>query len=228
VFNGALYPLQYDVLSDFEPVSLLVTQPYTIVVRKTLPANNLNEFIAWLKANPDKASAGTNGVGGAPHVASVLFQNMTGTRFQLVPYRGTGPAMQDLVAGHIDMIITLPSDTLPQVRAGSIKAYAVTAKSRLAAAPDIPTVDEAGLSGFYASAWFGLWVPKRTPKSVIATLNSAVVEALADPSVRSKLADLGQEIFAPEQRTPEALGAFQKAEIKKWWPIITAANIKGQ
>ena len=228
VLNGALYPLQYDVLNDFEPVSLLVTQPQLILARKTLPAKDLNQFIGWLKANPDKASAGTNGVGGQPHVAGVLFQNMTGTRFQQVPYRGVAPAMQDLVAGQIDMMINLPSDSLPHVRAGSIKAYAVAAKNRLAAAPDIPTVDEAGLSGFYISNWFGLWVPKRTPKSVIATLNSAAVETLADPSVRSRLADTGQEIFPRDQLTPEALGALQKADIEKWWPIIKAANIKGE
>ena len=157
-----------------------------------------------------------------------FFQKETGTRFQFVPYRGAGPAMQDLIAGQIDLMILDPPTSLPQVRAGSIKAYAVTAKTRLAAAPDIPTVDEAGLPGFYISLWNGLWAPKGTPKDIIAKLNAAVVEALADPTVRQRLADLGQEIPPREQQTPEALAHFQKAEIEKWWPIIKAANIKGE
>ncbi|MDB5927100.1 MAG: tricarboxylate binding receptor [Betaproteobacteria bacterium] len=226
VVNGAVYPLPYDLLKDFEPVSLIATNSYLIVAKNAVPAGDLKSFIAWLKANPNKASEGTAGAGSPQHVSGVFFQNATGTRFQFVPYRGAAPAMQDLMAGEIDMIIDDPTSSLPQVRAGRIKAFAVTAKSRLAAAPDIPSVDEAGLPGFYFSRWHALWVPRGTPKEVISTLNAAVVGALADPTVRSRLADLGQEIFPREQQTPAVLGAYHKAEIEKWWPIIKAAGIK--
>jgi tripartite-type tricarboxylate transporter receptor subunit TctC len=228
VFNGALYSLQYDVVNDFEPVSLLASQPQLILARKTMPAQDLKELIVWLKANPDKASQLTAGVGSTSHVAGIFFQRETGTRFQFVPYRGAGPGMQDLVAGRIDLMIDQVTNSLPQVHAGSIKAYAVTANSRLSAAPEIPTVDEAGLPGFYMGNWFGVWVPKVTPKDVIGKLNSAVGEALADPAVRQRLADLGLEIFPREQHTPEALGALQKAELQKWWPIIKAAGIEAE
>jgi tripartite-type tricarboxylate transporter receptor subunit TctC len=228
VLNGAIYALQYDVLNDFEPVSLITTQPVLIVAKKSMPANDLKELIAWLKANPDKATQGTAGVGSVLHIAGVFFQRETGTRFKFVPYRGAAPAIQDLLAGQIDLVFDLASDALPQVRAGTIKAYAVTARSRLAAAPDIPTVDEAGAPGFYVSNWQAFWVPKGTPKEVISKLNSAVVDALADPAVRLRLADLGQDFLAVEEHTPEALGALQKAEIEKWWPIIKAANIKAE
>jgi tripartite-type tricarboxylate transporter receptor subunit TctC len=226
VVNGAVYPLPYDLLKDFEPISLIATNSYLIVAKNAVQANDLKSFIAWLKANPDKASEGTAGPGSPQHVSGVFFQNATGTRFQFVPYRGAAPAMQDLLAGQIDMIIDDPTNSLPQVRAGKIKAFAVTARSRLAAAPDIPTVDEAGLPGFYFSRWHALWAPRGTPKDVIAKLNTAVVGALADPAVRSRLADLGQEIFPREQQTPQALGAYHKAEIEKWWPMIKAAGIK--
>lgn len=229
VVNGAVYALSYDVLKDFEPVALLSSSGGSLIVaKKAVPATNLKEFIAWLKANPDKASAGIPGVGSSGHVYGALFQNITGTRFQHVPYRGAAPAMQDLVAGQIDMMIDTPVTSLPQVRAGTIKVYAVTAKSRLAAAPDIPTVDEAGLPGFYTSAWYAIWTPKGTPKNVIGKLNAAVVDALADPAVRMQLTDLGQEVVPRDQQTPEALGALHKAEIEKWWPIIKAANIKAE
>jgi tripartite-type tricarboxylate transporter receptor subunit TctC len=227
VLNSAIFTVPYDALKDFEPVSLIVREPLVIIGKKTGPANNLRELIAWLKANPGKASLGTTGSGGALHVAGVFFQNETGTRLQPVPYRGGGAqAMQDLVAGQLDMMIDLSAGCLPQVRAGSIKAYAVTAKDRLAAVPDIPTVDEAGLPEFYISNWHGLWVPKGTPKHVIAKLNAAMANALDDPTARRRLSDLGQEIFPGEQRTPQALRDLQKAEIEKWWPIIKAAGIK--
>jgi tripartite-type tricarboxylate transporter receptor subunit TctC len=228
VANGAVYPLQYDLLNDLEPISLIVSNPLLIAAKKTMPANHLGALVAWLKANSEKASLGTSGVGSVGHVSGIFFQNITGTRFQFVPYRGAGLVMQDLIAGQIDMMIETPAISLPQLRAGSTKVYAVAAKSRLAAAPDIPTVDEAGLPGFYFSSWSGLWSPKGTPKNVIMKLNAAAVDALAAPAVRARLADLGVEIFPREQQTPEALATFHKAEIEKWWPIIKAAGIKGQ
>ena len=228
VVAGAVYTLPYDLLKDFEPISLIATNSYLIVAKNAVPANDLKSFIAWLKANPGKASEGTAGAGSPQHVSGVFFQNATGTRFQFVPYRGAAPAMQALMSGEVDMIIDDPTSSLPQVRTGRIKAFAVTAKSRLAAAPDIPTVDEAGLPGFYFSRWHALWAPKGTPKGVIAKLNASVVGALADPLVRSRLADLGQEIFPRDQQTPEALGAYHKAEIERWWPIIKAAGITAE
>jgi tripartite-type tricarboxylate transporter receptor subunit TctC len=224
VVNGAIYQLPYDVLNDFEPISLVAANPQLAVVRKSFPANNLKELIDWLKANPDKASQGTAGAGSASHVSGVYFQKATGTRFQFVPYRGTGPAMQDLVAGQIDLMFDQAANSLPQVRNGSVKALAVTAASRLPSAPDIPTMDEAGMPGFYISVWHALWVPK----GITAKLTGAVVEALADPAVRRRLDDLGQEIPPRDQQTPEVLFAHHKAEIEKWWPIIKAANVKGE
>jgi len=228
VVSAAVYSLSYDVLRDFEPVALLATEPTVIVARKTLPANDLRELIAWLKNNPDKASVGASGVGGPSHIFGVFFQKETETRFQIVPYRGAGPAIQDLVAGQIDIMITGPTILLNLVRAGNIKAYAVTAKTRMAAAPDIPTVNEAGLPGFYLQVWHGVWVPKGTPKDVVGSLNTAIVDALADSAVRSRFADFAQDIFPREQQTPEALSAFHKAEIEKWWPVIREAGIKAQ
>jgi tripartite-type tricarboxylate transporter receptor subunit TctC len=209
-------------------VAQIATNPQLIVARKGVPANNLTELVAWLKANAATATQGTAGHGSASHVSGVYLQSKTGTRFQFVPYRGAGPAMQDLVAGQIDLMVDQAANSLPQVRAGTIKAYAVTDKTRLAAAPDIPTVDEAGVPGLHISIWHAIWMPKRTPKPIIEKLNAAVVEALADSRVRQRLAELGQEIPAREQQTPEALYAYQKAEIEKWWPILKAANIKGE
>ena len=228
VASGALYALQYDLLKDFEPIALISSFPQLIVASNAMPANDLAGLIAWLKANPDKASQGIPGVGSIAHVSGVFFQNVTGTRFQFVPYRGTPPAMQDLVAGRIDMMFDAPASSLPQVRAGRIKAYAVMSGNRLSAAPEIPTVDEAGLPGFHFSLWFALWAPKGTPKDAIAKLNDAVVSALADPVIRQKLSDQSMELMPRERQTPEALGRFHRAEIEKWWPIIKAAGIKGE
>jgi tripartite-type tricarboxylate transporter receptor subunit TctC len=226
--NGAVYELKYDVLNDFEPVSLLATQPFLVVAKKAMPVDDLKGLIAWLKVNPGKASVGTAGVGAPDHVGGALFQALTGTRFQFVPYRGGGPAVQDLVAGQLDIMFESPTAVLPQVRSGQLKALAVAGERRLVGAPEIPTVDEAGLPGFYVPFWLGLWAPKGTPKDVIAKLNSAAVTALADPAVSPLLTELGFEIYSRDQQTPEALTAYQKAEIEKWWPIIKQFGIKAE
>jgi tripartite-type tricarboxylate transporter receptor subunit TctC len=226
VVNGAIYPLPYDLLRDLEPIILLPSNPMIVVSKNAVPAKNLNEFVGWIKANEGKVSAGTAGAGSATHVAGVYFQNVTGTRFQFVPYRGTGPALQDLVAGQIDFIVDQASNSLQHVRDGKIRAYAVTASARLPSAPDIPTVAEAGLPSLDISVWYGLWAPKDTPKEIIAKLNNAAVQALSEPTVRQRFAELGLDIPPRDRLTPEALAAYQKAEIEKWWPVIRGANIK--
>jgi tripartite-type tricarboxylate transporter receptor subunit TctC len=200
---------------------------YTLVVKKALPANNLKELIAWLKANPDRATLGTPGVGSQPHLAGILFQNLTGTRFQHVPYRGAAPEIQDLIAGQIDMAFGDPS-VVPAVQAGSVKAIAVAAQHRLPPLPNVPTAEESGLAGFSFVNWVGIFAPKGTPKDMIAKLNVAVMSTLTDPSIRQKLIDLGVEIPSPEQQTPEGFAALQKAGIEQWWPIIKMAGIKGE
>jgi tripartite-type tricarboxylate transporter receptor subunit TctC len=227
VITGATYAIHYDLLNDFEPIALLSTGPSVLVARKTMPADDLKGLIAWLKSNPDKATGGIT-PGSISHIAGLFLQKSTGTKFQFVPYRGAAPAIQDLVAGQIDLAIPDAVVTLPQVRAGTIRAYGVTTKTRLVSAPDIPTLDEAGLAGFDISSWHGLWAPKATPKNIIAKLNTAVTDALSAPTARARLADLGQEVFPTVRQTPEALAAFQKAEIEKWWPIIKAAGIKAE
>jgi tripartite-type tricarboxylate transporter receptor subunit TctC len=228
VANGAIYPLQFDLMNDFEPVSLIATQPFLIVSRKTLPADNLTGLISWLKANADKASQGNSGIGTPSHVSGILFQNAIGARWQMIPYRSAGQTLNDLIAGQIDVALDTPATSKPHLAAGTIKAYAVTARNRIAMAPDVPTTDEAGLPGFYFSFWHAIWVPKGTPKDIITRLNGAVTATLADAATRQKLIDLAQEIFPRDQQTPEALSAYQKAEIEKWWPIIKAADIKPQ
>ena len=226
VANGVLYPLKYDLQKDFEPISLLAIELDLIVARKDLPANTLGEFVVWLKANAGKASAGTSGVGGPSHVAALLLQKEIGAQFALVPYRGAGPAVQDLLGGRIDMMITGPSVILPHLRAGTIKAYAVTSRTRLATAPDVLTTDEAGLPGFYVTVWQGIFAPKGTAPDILTKLSKAAREALADSTVRKRLTDLGLEVPPAAQQGPEALRAHQAAEIDKWWPVIKAANIK--
>jgi len=226
VLNGAIYPLPYDVVKDFDPIALISSNPHVIVVNAALPAKNLRDFIAWLKLNPDKASAGTAGPGTSTHMGGLLLQQAAGVRFQLVPYRGAAPALQDVMAGQIDLMIDVVSNSLPYLQGGKIKAYAVTATARLASAPDIPTVDEAGLPGFHMSTWYGFFAPRGMPRDILAKLNAATMSGLADPAVSRRLADLGLDIPPRDQQTPEALAALQRAEIEKWWPIIKAANIK--
>jgi tripartite-type tricarboxylate transporter receptor subunit TctC len=228
VFLGATYRLDYDLLTDFSPVAQIVANPALIVTRKTVPANKLTELIAWLKVNQEKISVGTAGVGAGSHIAGVVFQNRIGARFQFVPYRGAGPAMNDLVAGQIDLMADASPNSLPHLRAGRIKAHAVMSKSRLDAAPEIPTVDEAGLPGLYISFWHGLWAPKNMPKTIINRLSAAAMEAMDDPHVHARLAELGPQFPPREEQTPEALAALQKAEIEKWWPIIKAAGIRSE
>ena len=226
VANGAIYKLGYDLVTDLEPVVLLPSNPMIIVSKNAAPAKSLKELLAWLKARPTPATAGTAGAGSGSHIAGLYFQNVTGIQLQYVPYRGTARAMNDLVAGQIDLIVDQTSNSIGQVRAGNIRAYAVTAEKRLESAPDIPTTDEAGLPGFHMTLWSGLWVPKDTPKEIVEKLNAAAVDALNDPVVRKQLENLGLQMPPKDQLTPEALGAWQKTEITKWWPMIKAANVK--
>jgi tripartite-type tricarboxylate transporter receptor subunit TctC len=228
MLTGGLYSLQFDLLKDLEPVIQIGSEPLLIVGKKSLPADDLRGLIAWLKSNPDKASVGIAGVGAAGHLTGISLQKETGTKFQFVPYRGNGPAMQDLLAEQIDFMIEPSSNFKSLVAAGSVKPYAITGKTRLSSSPNIPTADEAGLPGFFASLWYGLWVPKDTPKEVIAKLNATMVQILADPAVKQRLTELGIEITPLPQQSPEALRAYQKAETERWWPIIKAANLKGE
>jgi tripartite-type tricarboxylate transporter receptor subunit TctC len=226
VVNPAIYPLTFDILNDLEPLAMIATNPQLLISRKDFPANDLAGLIAQVKASGDKTTAGTAGVGAASHIGGLYFEEKTGTKVRFIPYRGAGPAMQDLVAGQIDIMFDQAANSIPQVQAGKIKAFAVTAKQRMKAMPDIPTVDEAGLPGLYIAVWHGMWAPKGTPKPVLAKLSGAIQEALADPQVRERFEALGQEIPEPAQQTPQALRAYHEAEIKLWWPLIKAAGIK--
>jgi tripartite-type tricarboxylate transporter receptor subunit TctC len=226
VANGAIYKLGYDLVTDLAPVVLLPSNPMIIVSKTAVPAKSLGELLAWLRASPAPPTAGTAGAGSGSHIAGLYFENVSGIKLQFVPYRGTAPAMTDLIAGQIDLIVDQTSNSINQVRAGSIRAYAVTDDKRVDSAPEVPTTDEAGLPGFHMTLWSGLWVPKATPKAIIAKLNAAAVDALNDPAVRKQLENLGLQMPPKEQLTPEALGAWQKAEIAKWRPMIRAANVK--
>ena len=225
VANGAVYKLGYDLVADLEPVVLLPSNPMIIVSKTAVPAKSLKELLAWMKAQPRPVAAGTAGNGSGSHIAGLYFEQVTGIKLQYVPYRGTGPALNDLVAGQIDLIVDQTSNSINQVRAGAIRAYAVTDDKRVESAPEIPTVDEAGLPGFHMTLWSGLWVPKGTPKEIVERLNTAVVAALNDSDVQKRMKDLGLQMTPQDQLKPEALGALQRAEIAKWWPMIKAARI---
>jgi tripartite-type tricarboxylate transporter receptor subunit TctC len=224
--GSIIYPLTYDLQKDFEPIGLMSINPQLMVGKKALPADDLRALVAWMKANPGKATFVNQNA--AAHVTGILFQQATGTAVQFIPYRGAGPAMQDLIAGQVDLLVVQAAAALPQVRAGTIKALANLSPRRSAAVPDIPTSDEGGVPGLYASGWFGFFAPKGTPNDIIARLNGAMVQALADPGVRARFTELGLDVASREQQTPEGLAAFHKAEIEKWWPIIKAAGVKAQ
>jgi tripartite-type tricarboxylate transporter receptor subunit TctC len=229
VVNGAMFNLAYDLVEDFEPVALLTSNPYIMLVRKGLPARNVRELIAHLRGSPGGVTLGTAGPGSGQHIGGLYFQNVTGTTLRFVPYRaGAIDILKDLVGEHIDLTFEQAISALPSIRGGIVNAYAVASDTRLAAAPDIPTIDEAGAPGIHISAWSALFLPKGTPKDVIATLTRAAVETLADPALIKRLEDLGQTIPPPERQTAEALRAYHKAEIARWWPLIKAANIKAE
>jgi tripartite-type tricarboxylate transporter receptor subunit TctC len=222
--GSIIYKLDYDLEKDFEPIALVSNNPQLIVAKKDLPADNLKDLVIWMKANPGKINFVNQNA--AANVSGVTFEKLTGQKVQLIPYRGAGPAMTDLISGQVDLLVVQGAVALPQVRAGKIKALANLSPQRSASMPEIPTADETGVPGLYMSGWFGFFAPKGTPKEVIAKLNAATVEALADPAVQKRFMELGLDVAPREQQTPEGLAAFQKAEIDKWWPIIKASGIK--
>jgi tripartite-type tricarboxylate transporter receptor subunit TctC len=228
VIVEAVQSVSYDVLKDLDPVGMICSNPQLLIAKTATPSKNLKEYMEYVKANEKTVTAGTGGNGTPAHVSAVYFQQKTGANFQIVHYRGAAPATQDVIAGHIDMNFDQAANSIPQYKAGKVKAFAVTSPKRLAAAPDVPTVDEAGLPGFYMAVWHGFWAPHGTPPAAIAKLNAAMMEALADPAVRKRLEDLGQDITPADQQTPAALGAHHKAEIDKWWPLIKSAGIKSE
>jgi tripartite-type tricarboxylate transporter receptor subunit TctC len=226
VANGAIYKLDYDLVKDFAPVAFIGDAPLLFSVRKGVPANNVQELVAWLKANPGKATTGSAGHGSPGHLLSTMLRSTTQTQFEIVPYKGAGPLLQDYIAGQLDMIFIFPPPALPHIGSGAIKPLAITGAKRMALLPDVPTMDEAGISGLQFSLWAGLFAPRGTPKDVVETLSRAAQRALADKGTRDKLAAQGVEIAPPERQTAEALAALQKAEIDRWWPIIRDAGIK--
>jgi tripartite-type tricarboxylate transporter receptor subunit TctC len=228
VVNGVYYSLPFHVFNDFEPVALIANNPQIIISKAAVPARNLKALVAWINANQGKVLMGTGGVGGASHIAAIYFQNAIGAKFQFVPYRGGAPALQAVFGGEVDLYVTQISNIAGHLKGGKIRTYAVTAPTRQTAAPDIPTVDEAGVPGLHTSVWHGIWLPKGTPKEIVTKLNGAIVETLGDAAVRQRFTELGQEIPTREQQTPEGLAAYHKAEIDKWWPMIKAAGIKAE
>ena len=224
--GGVIYNLTYDLQKDFEPIGLVSINPQLMVGRKSLPADDLKGVVAWMKVNPGKLTFVNQTA--AAQISGLQLQQLTGTSLQLIPYRGAGPAMTDLLSGQVDVIVAQAAVLLPQVRGGALKAIANLSPRRSEAVPDIPTSDEGGVPGLHASGWFGLFAPKGTPKEIIAKLNAAMVEVLADPAMRARLAELGLDVASREQQTPEGLAAFHKAEIEKWWPIIKAAGVKAE
>ena len=224
--GSIIYKLDYDLQKDFEPIGLVSQNPQLLVARKDLPADNLKDLVTWMKANPGKINFVNQNA--AANVSGVLFENLTGQKVQFIPYRGAGPAMTDLVAGTVDLLVVQGAVALPQVRGGKIKAIANLSPQRSASMPDIPTSDETGVPGLYMSGWFGFWAPKGTPKDIIAKLNAAMVEALADPNVKARFSELGLDVAPRDLQTPGGLAKFQQAEIDKWWPIIKGANIGAQ
>jgi tripartite-type tricarboxylate transporter receptor subunit TctC len=228
VVNRVTYALSYDVVNDFEPIALLANTPQLIIARKDFPANDVHELIAWLKANPDKAMAGTVGAAGGAQIAAIYFQQATGTRFRFVPYRGGAQVMNDLIASQVDFMFDQAANAIAQVRAGTIKAYAVMSGHRWRGAPDIPTIDQSGVPGLHVSYWHGLWAPRGTPQHIIAKLNTAVMSVLANPEVQRGYATQGQDMWPRELQTPQALAAWHRAEIEKWSPIIAAAHFKAE
>ena len=228
VVNPVTYSLSYDVVNDFEPIALLANTPQLIIARKDFPASDVHELIAWLKANPDKAMAGTVGAAGGAQIAAIYFQQATRTRFGFVPYRGGAQVMNDLIARQVDFMFDQAANAIAQVRAGTIKAYAVMSGGRWRGAPDIPTIDQSGVPGLHVSYWHGLWAPKGTPQHIIAKLNTAVVSVLADPKVQRGYATQGQDMWPRELQTPQALAAWHRAEVEKWSPIIAAAHLKAE
>ena len=226
VVSGAVYTLPFDMLADLRPVALLPSVPYWLIGRKGLPPNTLQELVAYLKANPDKLSATSVGTASIARFCGMGFQQKTDTRFQFVPYRGGAPALQDVVAGQIDLSCDLAANSLSQLKSGNVKAYAVMAKTRWSAAPEVPTADEAGVAGLYYSTWHGFWAPKNTPDAIVQKLNDAAQAAMTDPATRARIADLGMDLPPPEMKTPAAFAAFHKAEVEKWYPIVKAAGVK--
>lgn len=224
--TGAIYTLSFDLLKDLQPIGLIATQPFLVVSRKSMEATDLKGLLAWIKANPDKATQGHAGISSPGHVSGIFLQNASGHKWAMVAYRSAGPALQDVITGNIDIALDTPATSKAHIEAGTIKAYAVTSTSRIAAFPDLPTVAEAGVPGYSYSFWHGLWAPKGIPNEALGKLSAALQKALAEPAMKERLVGLSQEIFPADQQTPEALAAFQKAEMERWWPIIKAAGIK--